>query len=62
MGTCITCITPSYFWNKFAPFNFPVFFRQFCVVYVIFVSKGFGVVVESIFNENIQGLWFRNRS
>ena len=32
----------------FGIFNCPVFFRQFCVVYVIFMGKRFGVVVESL--------------
>ena len=42
---------PSYFWNKVVPFNFPVFFRQFCIICIIFMGKGFGVVVESIFDQ-----------
>ena len=40
----------SYLSYKVVPFNFPVFFRQFCVIYVIFMGKGFGVVVESLNN------------
>ena len=35
---------PTYFWNKVVSSNFPVFFRQFCVVCVIFMGKGLGVV------------------
>ena len=39
----------SYFWNKVAPFKFPVFFCQFYVIYVMFIGKGSNVAVESIF-------------
>ena len=35
-------------WHKVAPFNFPVFSWQFCIVCAIFMSKGFGVVGESL--------------
>ena len=39
----------NHFWNKVAPFNFPVFFCQFYVICVMFTSKGSNMVVESIF-------------
>ena len=41
---------PSYFWNKFDQFDFPVLFRQSCVICVIFVSKKFGLVYNPSLN------------
>ena len=42
---------PSYFWNKVDRFDFPVFFRQSCVICVIFVSKKFGLVYNLSLND-----------
>ena len=40
---------PSYFWNKVGHFECPVFFQQFYVVCVVFVSKRFVAIVDSFF-------------
>ena len=48
LGIILQC--PSYVWNEIALFSFPIFFRQFCVAWKIFVNERFDVVVKFFYN------------
>ena len=42
--------------NEVFIFSFPAFVRQFCAICVIIMDKGFGVAVESVFEQEHQGI------